>query len=401
MAQHPANPIPETISTIAGFPRALKYYRVPASPYFWCRAFISGRMYKKSTDTDDKQQAINFAKRWYLQLKNREFEQIPLTETSSRVFEATCLSLIKEDEQRAERGEVSKRLAKDIRLICQKDLIPHFAKYALKDINYKAITGYVDRLNERNISSNTIKWHFTVLSKVLKHAVHHDLLQSLPVFPTINAESNPRDYFRESEYELLKDTINDCIEKGVVIRGGLPITAELRMFVTFMVSSFLRPADMKILTNKQIEVKQKGKNRYLLITATSKVKEKPVVTLASAVGVYSDIRKINKAKGLDKPDNFVWFAQYPNRDYALQQVRRQFNHVLEIANFKISPTGLERNLTSLRHTAAMFAVHGNRELNLKVLADNMRSSLEMLDKHYLSQTSNEAFVEEIQKRNRK
>jgi hypothetical protein len=49
----------------------------------------------------------------------------------------------------------------------------------------------------------------------------------------------------------------------------------------------------------------------------------------------------------------------------------------------------------------MFAVHGNRELNLKVLADNMRSSLEMLDKHYLSQTSNEAFVEEIQKRNRK
>jgi hypothetical protein len=280
-------------------------------------------------------------------------------------------------------------------------LIPHFAKYALKDINYKAITGYVDRLNERNISSNTIKWHFTVLSKVLKHAVHHDLLQSLPVFPTINAESNPRDYFRESEYELLKDTINDCIEKGVVIRGGLPITAELRMFVTFMVSSFLRPADMKILTNKQIEVKQKGKNRYLLITATSKVKEKPVVTLASAVGVYSDIRKINKAKGLDKPDNFVWFAQYPNRDYALQQVRRQFNHVLEIANFKISPTGLERNLTSLRHTAAMFAVHGNRELNLKVLADNMRSSLEMLDKHYLSQTSNEAFVEEIQKRNRK
>jgi hypothetical protein len=173
------------------------------------------------------------------------------------------------------------------------------------------------------------------------------------------------------------------------------------MFVTFMVSSFLRPADMKILTNKQIEVKQKGKNRYLLITATSKVKEKPVVTLASAVGVYSDIRKINKAKGLDKPDNFVWFAQYPNRDYALQQVRRQFNHVLEIANFKISPTGLERNLTSLRHTAAMFAVHGNRELNLKVLADNMRSSLEMLDKHYLSQTSNEAFVEEIQKRNRK
>jgi hypothetical protein len=396
--QHPANPIPSTIMKIVGFPRAVSLYKIPASSFWWCRAFISGRMYKKSTETEKKADAINFTKKWYLQLKNREFEQIPLTETTSRIFEATCLSLIKEDEDRASRGEVSKRLAKDIKLICQKDLIPYFAKYSLKDINYKAITGYVDTLKERHISSNTLKWHFTALSKILKHAVHQELLQTLPVFPTIKSESNPRDYFSEEQYELLKKTIAKCIDDGVVVRG-MPITVELRMFVSFMISSFLRVSDMKTLTNKLIESKKKGKNKYLLITATTKVKEKQIVSLASAVSIYEQVQKINKLKGFNKSDDFVWFPQMPNRDYAMQQVRRQFDHVLKIVNLKMSPTGLDRNLTSLRHSAAMFAGR-NREISLKVLADNLRTSIEMLDKHYLSQMTNEMHVEQIQSKRR-
>jgi hypothetical protein len=52
-------------------------------------------MYKKSTETPDKQQAIVFAKKWYLELKNKELQQLPLTETQSHVFEKVCLSLLK------------------------------------------------------------------------------------------------------------------------------------------------------------------------------------------------------------------------------------------------------------------------------------------------------------------
>jgi site-specific recombinase XerD len=393
VAQHPKNPIPETLYHVPNF-GTLTIYQIPASPFWQMRVYMDKHLIKRSTRTRHKDEAVAVAKKFYHTLLLRQDQSLPLTEAKNNVFERLCVSLQKEDQARIDRKEANPRLVKDQELIIRKDLIPYFGKTALRDINYNAISGYVQTLKERNLSSTTVKWHFTTLSKILQHAVRNQMLQQMPLFPKVKIERNPPAYFTKKEWIVLIDTFRECIKKGVKVRGT-PITMELARFVTFMVASFLRVPDMKSLTNKLIESKQKGSSKYLLITATTKVKTRKVVTLQMAAEIYGNMQKINKQKGFDKPDDYVWLSEYSNRNTAMTIIRNQFNYVLKKAKLKVSPTGQVRVLTSLRHTAAMYAAD-NKDLPLKVLADNMRTSIDMLDKHYLSHTVTENYVKQIQ-----
>ena len=54
-------------------------------------------------------------------------------------------------------------------------------------------------------------------------------------------------------------------------------------------------------------------------------------------------------------DDYVFFPELKNREYALATLRRQFEHVLEGGRAEASTEqGRVRTLYSLRHTALMF-----------------------------------------------
>lgn len=57
-------PIPDTIESIKGFPDKLVIFKVPASPFWWVRYF-DGKPIKRSTKTENRQEAIRFAKKFY------------------------------------------------------------------------------------------------------------------------------------------------------------------------------------------------------------------------------------------------------------------------------------------------------------------------------------------------
>ena len=61
--QHRANPIPQTMDTVAGYPSTLKLYQIPASKFWQARAYVGGRIVKKSTKSESKAHAIKVAKR--------------------------------------------------------------------------------------------------------------------------------------------------------------------------------------------------------------------------------------------------------------------------------------------------------------------------------------------------
>src|ERR1019366_6740536 len=107
-------------------------------------------------------------------------------------------------------------------------------------------------------------------------------------------------------------------------------------------------SDIKILKNKDIKVKKRGKHNYLLIALTSKVKEREIVSLASAVGVFKELQKINGKRGFGKQDDYTFFPALKNRRYAWHTMNRQFNYILEKANLKKSNQGRVRSLGSLR-----------------------------------------------------
>ena len=84
------------------------------------------------------------------------------------------------------------------------------------------------------------------MSKILKHAHKLALIDKLPIFPTISQQDNPREWFTEPQYTRLMTSVDKLIEEKRVVRFH-PVTKELKLLVSFLVNSFLRPADLKEL----------------------------------------------------------------------------------------------------------------------------------------------------------
>ena len=79
-------PIAETMSSIGrGYPNKLVIFKIRASSYWWVRYYTQKKILKKSTKTENKKEAIEFAKKFYEDILLRERNLLPLG--SSPVFE--------------------------------------------------------------------------------------------------------------------------------------------------------------------------------------------------------------------------------------------------------------------------------------------------------------------------
>jgi hypothetical protein len=252
----------------------LTLYETSASSYWQVRAFVHKTLVRRSTKYEALGRAITFAKEFYQELLLKKAQNQPLTESAE--FNKVALLMIEEDRQRATRGECSESVAKDAEYILKADLEPFFGKDQLQKIDYERITAYVGRLQQREVSSNTIKNHFMVLRKILVHAHKLKKLNSLPMFPTISKKDNPREWFNDEQYETLQKVIRKTIQDKVEIRLANrrllpPITEQLRDLTNFMVNTFLRPQDIKLLQNRHITViKHPTRGMYLRIMAKGK-----------------------------------------------------------------------------------------------------------------------------------
>ena len=78
----------------------------------------------------------------------------------------------------------------------------------------------------------------------------------------------------------------------------------------------------------------------------------------------------------------------------MDRMGRQFDYIVRAAGLKTSPTGEERTLYSLRHTAIMFRLTMG-DLDLLTLARNARTSVEMIERFYANHLTPEMNVAKI------
>ena len=388
-------PIAETMSSIGrGFPDKLVIFKISASSFWWVRYYTQKKILKKSTKTENKKIAIEFAKKFYEDILLRERKLLPLG--SSPIFKKIADELIIEQEQLIERGERSDKLNINDKQKLDKDILPRFGGMNLKDITYKHLNEYVSLLSQRDLKPATINSHLNLIHKVLSLGQRENLIQTIPQFPKVKREDSPRGWFNLDEYELLKETIKNQIKLNTNIRGH-EITDEMRFLVTFMVNTFLRPSDVKNLRHRNIQVVD-DKNTYIRIqTDSSKTINSPIVSMQDAVGIYNDLVnfQISKERGIKKED-FVFFPHLTNREYALQTMRRQFDHILDVADLKNTPTGEPRTLYSCRHSAIMFRLTMGESIDLLTLARNARTSVSMIERFYAKPLQGEMNIDKIQ-----
>jgi len=105
--------------------------------------------------------------------------------------------------------------------------------------------------------------------------------------------------------------------------------------------------------------------------------------LAGAVGAY---RRQKKLLGLADDSTEPLFKNH-HRD--------GFRELLEAAGLRCNAVGRKRNLKCLRCTGIMARIKFKPNINLKVLADNVGTSVAMLDQFYLKPLNVEMNINEL------
>jgi hypothetical protein len=395
-------PIPSSLQKVTGF-GTLTIYKMAASPFWYARYYEDGKIVRRSLKVADKKEAIKAAKKVFVDLKHRKMNNLPFTKTSG--FEVCARGLAKENDARFKRGELSKQKISYDAGRLEADLLPHFGKYEIADIDYSVISDYINKLStpDRPLTINTLKIHLSHIKTILNYAQRVGVITGLPAFPRLKTTDTARPWFNSTEYSTLHSVCRSRI--GTKIRAdskagkflrNVEITQEVYDLIIFMTNSFIRPTDIKVLQHKHVAI-VRGKDTFLRLThPPTKSHGQPIATLERAVIVYEELLARQRKEGFGKPDDYLFCPHQLNRDYALRDITRQFDQVLKVAGLKQTANGEARTLYSLRHTCIMFRLINGEGIDTITLARNARTSSEMIDRFYAKHLTGEMNIAQLQ-----
>ncbi|MFP6756572.1 MAG: phage integrase SAM-like domain-containing protein [Alphaproteobacteria bacterium] len=373
---------PEDITTIRGYPDALKLFRMPASRYWYVRMYMRGRgLVKKSTQCEKLADAKHFAITWYedLLLEKRGYQAI-----GAKSFSVFASKLQDTQARQIKRGELSEDMLDADKMRLDKDLLPHFAGTHISKIDYNAVDAFLDELkDERNLSQSTLKKYVVTMRKVLKEAERDGAINYIPALPTVKRNDTPRPWFSPKEYQMVLDA---CRE----LRDNPPPKyqfdfGELYDFIVFMIHTFLRPSEWKMLQNKHIRfLEQDGIEQLVISVPNTKTVRSGGALDSTSTEVAADVYRKKILIRHDNVDDFLFLNEIKDREYAQDRMSSMFSFVVGRANLETDKYGQKHTTYSLRHSALCYQILKTRGKELFGLAKNARTSVLMLEKFYLS-----------------
>ncbi len=398
-----------TKQSIPKFPEKLVIFKVECSRFWWARVYVNGQMRMRSTKTEVKKEAIEVAKEFFYELLQNKGGKAG-SKVKTRSFSGLAVSLL----------EIEKTTAKKSLYLNDKGkinnfLIPHFGEKLISEIDHKDLVGMMEKLNEKELSPATKKHYLSLTHKIFKHAVEEGVIKAIPLFPKITERlktKEKRDFLTMGEYTKLNNAARDLAKEGVVVRG-VPITEEMRLLNKFMVNSFLRPSDIKVLKHKHVthktdkDIDGEPVEWLVLTHPATKTTAHEVQTMPECVGIYKELMKFRKADHAQKlkeaksiqddkkrqralavlegspyldSDDYVFFPTYPNRATMMSTWGRLFREVVAKSQLQ-EKTGKNIQLYSLRHTSIMFRLIYS-QVDTLVLAKNARTSQGVIEQFY-------------------
>ena len=425
--------LPSEVAYIKGYPEKLFIYKMPASPYWWVRYYIAGKTVRKSTKQDGKQLAIAFAKDFYSQLII-EYKGASSAKSPSN-FEILARQMLEGEQAKMIRGELTKITFNNTKYRFEKFILPHFRKKDIKQIDYYELDKFLNSLSDKSLTPSTLSAYLRLTRKVFAYALRRKVISQIPEFPIVKVKDTPRGWFAPKEYLKVQraarkyaglkvdvrkwkdasgETQTQYIRsdaKSIKKRGDLmrcvEMTEDLRKLIVFMSHSYIRPSDIRVLKHGHVDVVL-GEYKYLrLRLPPTKSHSDPITTMPTAVRVYLELKVFHEQKrmgsgknGKVTSDDYVFLPQYRRRDYALKQLQRQWEILMWDTDLREGPSGEERSLYSLRHTAIMYRLMFGDGINTLALARNARTSVEMIDRFYAKPLSGEMNIDMLQSKRR-
>jgi hypothetical protein len=402
---------PHSFVSIKGYPDRLQLYLIDASPFWQVRVYSGGR-YKRNTTgiaRADKKEAEEFAKAFYEQVLTAEWQDKSLFPNSfgtmAKEYLASLERLVRQD-------RIQKRKYIEEKRKLTKDLIPFFGEEDIAEIKTRTIQRYLDEvLYERKLSISTIKKHLITLGHVLSYAKREEKLKHLPDMPKIDSKAKkqkPRGYFKEDEYRKLYRTAIRWGNKKETrrVKYGeteriLYYTREFSDFIVFAANVFVRTSDLLPLKHRMVSITAqeiKGKTVEVLEISSPNPKTlyKVSVSMPRAAVVYRRLLERHKEEGLGVgSDDFIFYPEYENRQTALDNLSRLMHCMLTEIGLKRDAFDTDRTLYSLRHTALMYRFLYMEPADIYLIAKNALSSVEMMEKFYLSHSDTRTKIEQL------
>ena len=362
---------------VSGYPTTLTLYKSAASRYYWVRCYFNGKYKIKTTKTESLKDAKKFATQFY---KDTLLSSVITKSSDHRKQFAVVGQLFFKS---TEKNSNTSTYKSDYNRYTQ-HILNEFNQQEIDTITNAQISQFIDKLLNTGIKPATVKHHTIVLRKIMRFAIANDLMTNLPVFPRITGKlqtSLKRDYFTTAEYDDLVKKSEKLAASKVVVQG-VPITLEMKYLIQFMVNSFIRPSDLRVLKHKHIVQKKDGDSSWLELNhPATKTNANAVQAMPVSVFIYEKLIEFkNESNQSPKLSDFVFFPDYKDRDKAMSVIAKQFKRI--VAETKIAEkTDKKPTLYSLRHTSIMMRlINGN--VNTLALARNARTSQAMIDKFY-------------------
>ena len=201
--RHRSVPLKNTITRIPGYPRKLVIFKIPASSYWWVRYYAEKHIFKRTTKTENKRDALEAAKRFYddinLRMHGGTFEGLPIDVNAAEVVSfAKVVNMLMDSElAKLNRMQLSKTSFMNLELRMDKHILPFFGQMDILSINYKILDQFLQHLSQLQpkLSISTLGAYMGLVRKVLQHAARHSFLKHLPEFPKVGVEDKPRGWF--------------------------------------------------------------------------------------------------------------------------------------------------------------------------------------------------------------
>jgi hypothetical protein len=409
-------PIPSTITCVPQYPDKLKIYMTPASSYWQAKCFHRGRVHTRSLRTEQKQRALSMAKEFFNELMARSYtDGVPEPEVKATIkysFRVLAEQMLAQERLKVLRGEMAQHSLTMLNSRLNKHVIPYFGEKHIGKISTEQIAEFVDYLTSLELSSITLSQYIIALRKVFNLAVSKDIIRRLPQMPKIKVRSTPRGGFTVEEYKRLLRTAKQFAKREELTpvvthrnkRGGIytatdSVPQEFAWLIGFMVNSFVRPVDIKLIQHKHVQVVRSDGKVYLRLTLPETKRHKAqIVTLRPAVRIYEQLKRYMAKRELASAEDYLFLPEIQDREAAIYLIGKYFRKLLEATKLRKGNLGQSRTIYSLRHTAITFRLLYGQGIDLLTLARNARTSVEMIERFYASELSAEMNIDMLQSR---
>ena len=227
--------------------------------------------------------------------------------------------LFQQESARQRRGEFSKGSLQVMRNRLDAHILSELGAIPIRAVGYVALQAFADRLGREGFTTTTISQYLVIRRKILKLARHLNHISKVPEFPQIRVTATPRGGFSVPENRqflckarALRGRPHPILckfkeyERFWIARDLLVMPEDIAWVIGFMVNTFVRPGDIKLIKHKHIE-EIRGKHMYLRMNLTeTKRHDKPIVSMRAAVRIFAQIHKRNTRVGFGGPDDYLF-----------------------------------------------------------------------------------------------